>query len=1368
MLFYQHGLLCATYPFAYIFGVITINLFMCYPLLKLPLPGNAPLQFITPTEGYSVPPAATRLEELSSESGAKRPRWYFGSPVAYIQQIVVRAAIIPWDSSHLINSDLLRSSLFTTFELLEHIDNYQLQNNITRTISLADVCLRVAEVVGDNKDDGLLPEYNCLALSPARFWRQDKQRFLADKDLIGTMFRKRGMLFDTPPSVRDILFGVPWVKKYHLSRRRRVISYAVTIALRDYNHQFLTGLQEKLETLYPQSFASNVSQIEHLVHIHYHGHNFIVEYTPLIFAYIVLFLYLYFSVRKIEMVKSKWGLALSAMVTVVASLLMSVSLCLFFGLTPSLSGSEIFPYLVVIIGLENNLVITKSVVTTPVHLEVKLRIAQGLQKEGWYIFKNLVTELLVLAFGFLTFVPAIQEFCLFAVLALGSDFFLQMFFFATVLSVDIRRMELSDLHRPSMHEAVSIEFKGQGDAHCPVMGRLYPSAMPSGMNGSLKPIQPLQLDADSSLKLVPPSPSPMSALEICDDFFYMDLDDERLPRRMRLLHFWARYRILQRGIMICVLIWIFLIVFKTGLVEELDEINPIYLNKDLDMFSLNSFTSTLEHQKSGGENITDYSNMFVDGATAGRSLKSEVNRSSPGLSNVFQDGSEQWRYLSSNHWLTLLSYYNISLSGRYLTILPSIHLSIGVSPEEAIGIRHPSETRFDPPQHLPSWDPTGQFTIEPNQSSSLIQRLVRYPRTKTELVITILLGIASFFLLVFIMLSMYKCMCSRNYAKWRSSWQRRLRKANQYYKQIRESVPLVLNGHIQEVECIITDGQRIVSSCLGGEIRVWDFGSGECLVAIDRAKVAAKRQAALFRTGRRHSSTQSDGVDQPSAEAAASSSLSSSRSFAISVPAGRSCNPPTSLSSSFGSDDLQPVDQARHHSRHRSVDFALASIIPDLTETIDTDFKNSARNRQEQDRPYSCSSGADETRPDSAGDAPPSSKQRLLSNGYDFTHFESYFAEHRKMKQEEERYVLRKRMKQRNSSSKDDFAGTSPECHDNDTDVADYPEAEDSSTGDHVYVEVPAAIWCLACDANIIVAGCGNGTVEFWDACTGNLRCMYQQSKSGVIGICLSGSRVIAARIDGTLDFLQYFSSIQGTGNAPTSTLHRSSLSEELQRAAFSESHCALSVSVKAHQQSINMISARGRYVLTASQDHTLKVYRIDDGLCQFTLHGHAAPVTTLYIDAELSCGVVSGSADASVRVWNIEVGTCIHKLSGHTGGVTSVVCSSAHVVSVGMDDRLCIWGRSKGHLIHCVQLEAGYCNTVAMLTRHLIITGGQGSLHLWDVHKGRLLRALSLGDHDASVFIRQLLVIDNSVVVCDFGSQLRVVQFTPVLEKDD
>ena len=155
---------------------------------------------------------------------------------------------------------------------------------------------------------------------------------------------------------------------------------------------FVTGLRDYLQSLSAVSAAaSNESE---MTHVHYRPHNYIVEYTPLMLAYIVLCLYLYFSVRefthsliavvlqstrhtevsceifphnyifdwcctalwlvelscwmcsgnvsvclgKIEMVKSKWGLALSAMITVFASLLMSVSLCVFFGLTPSLNG----------------------------------------------------------------------------------------------------------------------------------------------------------------------------------------------------------------------------------------------------------------------------------------------------------------------------------------------------------------------------------------------------------------------------------------------------------------------------------------------------------------------------------------------------------------------------------------------------------------------------------------------------------------------------------------------------------------------------------------------------------------------------------------------------------------------------------------------------------------------------------------------------------------------------------------------------------------------------------------------------------------------------------------------------------------------
>jgi pyruvate kinase len=43
-----------------------------------------------------------------------------------------------------------------------------------------------------------------------------------------------------------------------------------------------------------------------------------------------------------------------------------------------ISNREIFPYLVVLIGVENVLVMTKSVVSTSVELDVKYRVATGM------------------------------------------------------------------------------------------------------------------------------------------------------------------------------------------------------------------------------------------------------------------------------------------------------------------------------------------------------------------------------------------------------------------------------------------------------------------------------------------------------------------------------------------------------------------------------------------------------------------------------------------------------------------------------------------------------------------------------------------------------------------------------------------------------------------------------------------------------------------------------------------------------------------------------------------------------------------------------------------------------------------------------
>ena len=41
------------------------------------------------------------------------------------------------------------------------------------------------------------------------------------------------------------------------------------------------------------------------------------------------------------------------------------------------------------------------------------------------------------------------------------------------------------------------------------------------------------------------------------------------------------------------------------------------------------------------------------------------------------------------------------------------------------------------------------------------------------------------------------------------------------------------------------------------------------------------------------------------------------------------------------------------------------------------------------------------------------------------------------------------------------------------------------------------------------------------------------------------------------------------------------------------------------------------------SEDHTLRVFRIEDGVGVYTLHGHCGPITSVFIDRHNHSGIV-------------------------------------------------------------------------------------------------------------------------------------------------
>lgn len=1338
-IYYTHGLFCASHPFATIISVIFVVFVTCYPLSNLPLPGNTPIEHRTPKLGFTqgVHSHAAPPDGAVDE---KKPRWFVGEPVAYVQQVVVKSAVSPW-SQNLIASDAFRGPLASVFKVIQELESFKYVEG-NKEQSLDDHCYRISEPIKAPHLRELLSEYSCFIISPANFWKRDIDRFNNDPNLMKTVYKKFGQVVESPPTAKDLLFGIPWgytgLTRYYIRNRQRIISYAVTIILKKYEPKFISNLSKMLEQRHPNTLYNvNNSEIEDIVHVHFKDVNYIIEYTPLLVIYLVLLLYLYFSVSKIDMVKSKIGLAISAVVTVIASLLMSVSICTLFGMTPTLNGGEIFPYLAVIVGVENVLVITKSVVSTPVHLDVKIRVAQGLSREGWSITKNLVTELAIVFVGFFTFAPAIQEFCAFALVGLLSDFYLQMAFFATVLSVDIRRMELSDLHRQSVQQAVQDDSSSayvniQPLVLCPVASRQKSQSGRSHSVPPPDPSPPLHIPVRQPNHITPP-PSPNRQSPRSEASFRSSPQPERpkyeMPRRVKFFYFLARFRIVQKLIMVCTVLWIILILYKAGIVDKLtgDDISSVPRPFNSKNFvDVGPATDSMRPD----EDVVSQS---------GKSLREEDQET--GL--VEHTDLELWRKLSNKHWPTLFHYYNISLSGRYISILPTIHLSELVDPHVAIELRHPtdkeaaaSRSAFSPYVTYNEDVHVGENDSQEQGEHSYRQFDNFYPKSEREYVYTVILCILTVIIISYFMSYLYRCMCSRNYSRWRHSWGRGGRRRSKgYFKQIKESMPLVLAGHKQSIECLLGDNGLIVSCCLGGQLKVWDSNSGECINTITRKSITpqTRRRPCVGRN-----------IEDSDADLYAEFHGSRSSSETSLAEGGGGDGVRIRKGNSSWAEAIGGRSKRTGLSRKTSHSI-YEDLRPDLVSTINTEF-SSMDPRAHQSSP----------------------------GGYDFkSWFEGLYEEHRRLLESEGHSFPNLKVQ----SATDLTLLSSPQERARSWSYGEQSALDISAADEDSLCEQATSVWCLAIMHGLIVTGCGNGHIEIWEAESGELRFHHGTRDCGVTGLCVVANRIVAARLDGTLDFLEMETfhnpvfnpspplpqpSRQNRGhtrNSSTGSGDGIKMWDEVIR-------CAGVTTCRAHQLPINVIQCAGGRIVTASQDHTLKVFRLDNGLCLYTLHGHEASVTALCLDKVAPLAAVSGSMDGTVRMWDLLTGTCVHKFSWHEATVVTLTTSPLYIVSVGLDDRMCVWDRTKSVLIHTIVLNSGGVGSAALMCRNLIVTGGPGSISLWDIARGTLLRKVVFSDSEHRAFVNHIVTVANNGVVCDQGPELKIVFFPTILEK--
>ncbi|CAK7202329.1 hypothetical protein SEUCBS139899_005051 [Sporothrix eucalyptigena] len=161
-------------------------------------------------------------------------------------------------------------------------------------------------------------------------------------------------------------------------------------------------------------------------------------------AYSVTFVYLIQNLSKLPAIKSRPGLIVTVIAQIFVSIMSSFTVCAILKIDLSRIPRAAYPIVIVSMSLENMLRLIKGVIATNLEESTSSRIGTAFGRTTHIAFASVMEHLLLL-WGISKLVtPSLLDFCAFLAIAIIFDFFYLSTFFLSVLSVEVRRSELSE------------------------------------------------------------------------------------------------------------------------------------------------------------------------------------------------------------------------------------------------------------------------------------------------------------------------------------------------------------------------------------------------------------------------------------------------------------------------------------------------------------------------------------------------------------------------------------------------------------------------------------------------------------------------------------------------------------------------------------------------------------------------------------------------------------------------------------------------------------------------------------------------------------------------------------------------------------
>ena len=152
-----------------------------------------------------------------------------------------------------------------------------------------------------------------------------------------------------------------------------------------------------------------------------------------------------------------------------------------------------------------------------------------------------------------------------------------------------------------------------------------------------------------------------------------------------------------------------------------------------------------------------------------------------------------------------------------------------------------------------------------------------------------------------------------------------------------------------------------------------------------------------------------------------------------------------------------------------------------------------------------------------------------------------------------------------------------------------------------------------------------------------------------------------------------------------------------------------------------------GKKVVTASADHTAKVWDAQSGMLLFDLRGHDELITCATFSPD-GKKILTASSDAVAKIWNAQSGMLLYDLQGHEYGISIAKFSAdGKKIITASESEVKIWNAQNGQLLTYLK---GAFNGMANIAfsvdgKKILMSCNDGTAKMWDAQSGMMLADL-------------------------------------------